>query len=72
MIPGVLLRVCSYWQIYRPDFQELLADGAEKAGAQIQFGKKATQIDAEAGKVLLQDGTTVSGDVVICADGRRL
>ena len=60
----------SYWQIYRPDFQRLLAAGAVNAGAHIQFGKKVTKVDAEAGNVILNDGTVVSGDLVICADGK--
>ena len=60
-----------YWQIYRPDFQQLLADGARNAGAHIQFDKKVMKVDAEAGKVTLADGTTVAGDLVICADGKR-
>ena len=60
----------SYWQIYRPDFQQLLADGAVNAGAHIQFDKKAVQVHAEAGKVILKDGTVITGDLVICADGK--
>jgi salicylate hydroxylase len=66
--PG-LIRI-RYWQIYRPDFQKVLAEGALKAGAKILFGKHVVQMDTEEGYVKLEDGTSLTGDVVICADGK--
>ena len=59
----------SYWQIYRPDFQKLLAEGALGYGAQIQFDAKVMVVDVEAGSVILSDGTILTVDLVICADG---
>lgn len=61
-----------YWQIYRPDFQKLLADGAVKAGAKIEYGSAVRDVDVENGSLTLGDGLTITADLVVCADGKDL
>lgn len=58
-----------YWQIYRPDCQRLLADGARKAGATIEYCREVLKVDAEQGTVYLTDGKIIEADIVVCADG---
>jgi 2-polyprenyl-6-methoxyphenol hydroxylase-like FAD-dependent oxidoreductase len=55
---------------YRPDFQELFYQAALDAGARIEFGKKIAIVDIDTAAVLLEDGSTMSGDLVIGADGK--
>lgn len=60
-----------YWQIYRPDFRKLLADGAVKAGAKIDYGSTVVDVDVEDGSLALKDGTTITADLIVCADGKN-
>ncbi|KEF52263.1 uncharacterized protein A1O9_11503 [Exophiala aquamarina CBS 119918] len=60
-----------YWQIYRPDCQRLLSDGARRAGAAIEYKCEVLKIDAEKGTVYLANGQVLVADVVVCADGIR-
>jgi hypothetical protein len=43
-----------------------------KAGAKIEYGKTVTEVDAENGSLLLEDGTAIAGDLIVCADGEDL
>ncbi|KAK4543396.1 hypothetical protein LTR36_005539 [Oleoguttula mirabilis] len=58
-----------HWQIYRPDFQALLADGAHKAGVSIRFDHTVTAVDPDKGELTLKDGTKQTADLIIGADG---
>jgi salicylate hydroxylase len=58
-----------HWQIYRPDFQELLYQAAVKAGVKVHFGKRISEVDVEKGQFKLQDGTVETADLIIGADG---
>ncbi|KAK5114255.1 hypothetical protein LTR85_010320 [Meristemomyces frigidus] len=58
-----------HWQIYRPDLQSLLANGAEKAGVSMRFGQSVTAFDPEKGEFTLSDGTKHTADLVVGADG---
>ncbi|TKA75621.1 hypothetical protein B0A55_04892 [Friedmanniomyces simplex] len=60
-----------YWQIYRPDFQNILAKAALEEGVEIRFGHAVTSIDAERGTMSLDDGTQLEADLIIAADGIR-
>lgn len=59
----------SYWQIYRPDLQRVLFEAVQKQGAKVEFGRKVIEVDVMAATCLLDDGTGVSGDLIIGADG---
>lgn len=58
--------------MYRPDFQKLLADGALKAGARIEYSSHVTDMDVEKGSIILGDGVTIAADLIVCADGENL
>jgi 2-polyprenyl-6-methoxyphenol hydroxylase-like FAD-dependent oxidoreductase len=64
--------VSRYWQIYRPDCQRLLADGARNAGAAIEYSSQITKVDAEQGTVYLANGMEMVADIVVGADGAVL
>lgn len=56
--------------MYRPDFQKLLADGAVKAGAKIEYNSAVTDIDVETGSLTLANGSTATADLIVCVDGK--
>jgi digeranylgeranylglycerophospholipid reductase len=55
--------------IDKPIFLEALMAKAEGAGAEVMFNKAAEAVDPHTGKVKLGDGTTIEGDLIVCADG---
>lgn len=55
--------------IHRIDLHEGLRDLALSLGVGIHLRNAVTSVDPEAGSITLEDGTTVTGDVVIGADG---
>ncbi|KAK4893326.1 hypothetical protein LTR27_008220 [Elasticomyces elasticus] len=58
-----------HWQIYRPDLQNLLAAAASKAGVVTMFGHAVTSINAGDGTMTLDDGTELTSDLIVAADG---
>lgn len=68
-VDGMITNESSYWQIYRPDCQRLLADGARRAGASIEYGREVLKVDAEQGAVFLVGGKVLVADLVVGADG---
>ena len=59
-----------YWQIYRPDFQMILAKAATSEGVGIRFGSEVVRLDVKTGTVKLKTGLSVTADLCICADGK--
>ncbi|WP_433033441.1 FAD-dependent monooxygenase [Actinomycetospora sp. CA-053990] len=60
-----------YWGVHRVDLQQTLA-GAFTAAAgeeRLHLGRAVAAVDAEAGTLTLADGSQVTGDVVVGADG---
>ena len=57
------------WQVYRPDLQRLLHEGAVRAGVKILFGKQVVDIDTDKGTFTLADGSKVESDLIVAADG---
>lgn len=57
--------------IHRADYQQLLAAGAKKHGAQILFSAEAVHVDVKTQTVSLKDGRTLTADLVVGADGLR-
>ncbi len=55
--------------IDKPSLLELLKEEAEKAGAEFFFNAKVEKIDPKTGKLILQNGEILQGDLIICADG---
>ncbi|KAK4495324.1 hypothetical protein PRZ48_013655 [Zasmidium cellare] len=65
-----------HWQVYRPDFQRLLAEAVERKQAQgadvkILFNQRVQHVDHATGTITFQDGRTSPADLVIAADGLR-
>jgi len=60
-----------HWTVYRPDFQDLLAEAAAKEGVKIRCGCRVRSVDDETGSLTLEDGTTETADLIIGADGIR-
>jgi 2-polyprenyl-6-methoxyphenol hydroxylase-like FAD-dependent oxidoreductase len=58
-----------HYAIYRPDLQRILAARLEQLGVTIRFGARVKTLDCEMGMVWLEDGSDVTGDLVVCADG---
>lgn len=60
-----------YWGIHRVDLQQTLADAfVEVAGLEhLHLDSTVAGVDAEGGTLRLADGTEVTGDVVVGADG---
>lgn len=55
--------------IDKPLFLDALLDKAEKNGAKVFFNSKVEEVDPKTGKIKLQNGEIVQGDLIICADG---
>ncbi|KZT51075.1 FAD/NAD(P)-binding domain-containing protein [Calocera cornea HHB12733] len=58
-----------YCHIHRADFHRMLYDLAVGAGVQIRLGCAVTAIDADKPSVTLRSGESLSGDLLIGADG---
>ena len=58
-----------HWQVYRPDFQMILATAAQAAGVKIKLNHKVTGMDVENGEITFHDGSKVQGDLIVGADG---
>ena len=55
--------------IHRADLQRILYDAALKAGAVVQFNKRVTTIDTGEPSLTLIDGSIITADLIIGADG---
>ncbi|KAL2062579.1 hypothetical protein VTL71DRAFT_5651 [Oculimacula yallundae] len=55
--------------MHRADYQKVLYDAALKAGASINFGQKVVSVDTSKPSVTLQDGSVITCDLIIGADG---
>lgn len=58
-----------YWQVFRPDYHKVLLQAAQRAGANIRKASEVKTYLPEEGAVILADGTRVTGDLIIAADG---
>lgn len=63
---------CSYWQIFRPDFQRVLAEHAVGLGVEIQYDCRVFNVDCENGSLGLESGLKLNSDLIICADGETI
>lgn len=57
------------WQIHRADLHNVLLAKAQKLGVEITMGAKVKSFDWDAPNALLEDGTVVTADVILAADG---
>lgn len=57
------------WTIHRIDLHDGLKDLALSLGVEMHLQNAVTSIDPEGASISLEDGTKISGDVVIGADG---
>jgi salicylate hydroxylase len=55
--------------LHRADYQRILYDAALEAGAKIEFGKKVVSIDQFAPSLTLEDGSIMTTDLIVAADG---
>jgi digeranylgeranylglycerophospholipid reductase len=60
-VPGYL--------IDKTKFLSLLQSKAEENGTNILFKKMVTEVDPASGRIKLENGRTMQGDLIICADG---
>lgn len=56
-------------QFYRPDLQRVLAEYLRELGVEIQFGSAVRRLACDEGRLWLEDGTSLTGDLIVCADG---
>lgn len=66
---ATLVDIRRYWQVHRPDLQRALFDRAQELGVTIQTAARVVNLDAETGTVILADGSILSSELTICADG---
>ncbi|KAH6609159.1 hypothetical protein Trco_002505 [Trichoderma cornu-damae] len=57
------------WCLHRVDLQQALLKRATELGVDFRFGQRVQDIDFERNEIALESGETVTGDVVIAADG---
>jgi flavin-dependent dehydrogenase len=50
-------------------FLDVLLDEAKKRGAKVFFNSRVEKVDPKTGKISLQNGEIIRGDIIICADG---
>lgn len=58
-----------YWQVYRPDYHQILFDTAIKAGATVRKGQIVVGYNPQDASVKLQSGEIVKGHLIVAADG---
>ena len=58
-----------HWILHRADFQQALAKAAREAGVTIMLDKPIERVDCDVPEVVLKDGSTMSADLIIGADG---
>lgn len=55
--------------IDKPSFLDVLLNEAKKEGAKVFYNSKVEKVDPNTGKIRLQKGEIVKGDLIVCADG---
>ena len=55
--------------MYRPQLNKQLLDAAKAHGANLQIGVEVEDIDVDQTAVILKDGTKLTPDLIIGADG---
>ncbi|KAE8421584.1 hypothetical protein BDV36DRAFT_280645 [Aspergillus pseudocaelatus] len=55
--------------IHRADYQQILFNRVKLMGVEIRFGANVNDLDVENTQVVLEGGETVTGDIIIGADG---
>ena len=58
-----------YWQVYRPDYHDVLYSAAVKAGAIVRKGQLVVEYRPDEPSVVLESGEVVRGDLIVAADG---
>ena len=58
-----------YFQIYRPDYHQLLLEAAQSRGVKVRKGCTVSSFNPEDASVTLQSGEIVRGDLLVGADG---
>ncbi|KAI8956700.1 putative monooxygenase [Daldinia sp. FL1419] len=58
-----------FWDLHRADLQEVLVRRARSLGVEIQLGADVQSVDSRRASVVMQDGQTVQGDLILGADG---
>jgi salicylate hydroxylase len=58
-----------YWQVYRPDYHQVLFDAAVKRGVEVRKGCLVTEYRPWDISVVLETGEVVRGDLIVAADG---
>ncbi|MGA2573539.1 MAG: NAD(P)/FAD-dependent oxidoreductase [Candidatus Methanomethylicaceae archaeon] len=53
----------------KPLLLEAILEKAKESGAKICFNARVREADPKTGKIKLEDGTIVQGDLIVCADG---
>jgi hypothetical protein len=38
-------------------------------GVMISFGSRVARLDCEEGRIWMEDGSCITGDLIVCADG---
>ncbi|KAI4125168.1 MAG: hypothetical protein LQ338_004423 [Usnochroma carphineum] len=56
---------------YRPQLHQQLMDVAHKEGVEMKIGVKVNSVDVDKTQLLLEDGSSISADIIIAADGVR-
>lgn len=56
--------------MHRDDIQRILTRNAIQAGAEILFEKEVVRVGTDNTSVHLSDGSALSGDIIIGADGK--
>lgn len=60
-----------YWLVHRWDYQKVLLEAALANGAEVRFGQRVASVNPDDALVKLENGTMLSADLVIGADGIR-
>ena len=60
----------SYLMVHRADYHKVLLERALKLGVEIRSSSKVDGYDWDAPAAVLEDGSRVSGDLLIVADGK--
>ncbi|KAH7389972.1 salicylate hydroxylase [Pyrenochaeta sp. MPI-SDFR-AT-0127] len=58
-----------YWQVYRPDYHNILYQKALEKGAKVRQGCTVKEFRPHKSSVVLESGEVVTGDLIVAADG---
>ena len=65
----ILIRSGRLFHFYRPDLQRVLAEHLGSEGVEPQFGFRVARLDCEDGRLWLEDESSITVDLIVCADG---